>query len=88
LPNKFFESISAGLGLVVGPSPSMSGIVKKYELGVVADSWTAKSLAAAINGITNQEINRAKAQGPLAMAEFSDTKIQQRFLSSLELGKS
>jgi hypothetical protein len=31
LPNKFFESISAGLGLVVGSSPSMSAIVKKYE---------------------------------------------------------
>jgi len=88
LPNKFFESISAGLGLVIGSSPSMSGIVKKYELGAVADSWTAKSLASAINGLTTNDINRAKMQGALAMEEYNDTKIQQRFLRSLELVKS
>ncbi len=88
LPNKFFESISAGLGLVVGSSPSMSAIVKKYELGAVADSWTAKSLGAAINGLTTNKINRAKMQGALALEDYSDTKIQQKFLRSLEPGKS
>ena len=39
LPNKFFESVVAGLAVCVGPSPSMAAYVHQYSMGVVAPSF-------------------------------------------------
>jgi hypothetical protein len=33
LPNKFFEAINAGLGVLVGPLPAIIAIVDQYECG-------------------------------------------------------
>lgn len=85
LPNKFFETLAAGLGIVVGPSPSMSGIVSRYALGSVVESWKTRHLAEAINELSPEAINRAKNNTSRALFEYSDKKIQEKFFRALEI---
>ncbi len=49
LPNKFFESLMAGLAICTGPSPSMVEMVEQYGCGVVAPSFEPQALAAVLN---------------------------------------
>jgi hypothetical protein len=60
LPNKIFEFIQARLALAIGPSPEMCQIVNDYNCGVVAKDFSAKSLAKAILGMSDQDIMRYK----------------------------
>lgn len=60
LPNKFFEGITAGLAICIGPSPSMQAIVEQYRLGCVAPSFEPTALAATLNGTTTQEWTRMR----------------------------
>ena len=55
LPNKFFESINAGLAICTGPSPAMAEIVQKYGCGVVASSFEPQDLAAMLNQTTAEQ---------------------------------
>ncbi len=52
LPNKFFESIGAGLAICAGPSPSMAKLIEQYHCGVVAPSFAAEAIAATLNQTT------------------------------------
>ncbi len=55
LPNKFFESIVAGLAVLIGPSPSMEAYVQQYGVGVVAPSFEPHDLAATLNAVTDEQ---------------------------------
>jgi glycosyltransferase involved in cell wall biosynthesis len=60
LPNKFFDFVQARLGVVVGPSPEMADVVREHGLGVVTDDFTAASLAAALDALTDEDVERFK----------------------------
>lgn len=61
MPNKFFDFVQARLALVIGPSPEMASLVEKYHLGVVAQDFTPEGFAAAINALTPEGLEAAKA---------------------------
>lgn len=65
LPNKFFEFVQARLALAVSPTPEMANLVKKYDLGVVADDYSAEAMAKAIKKITREQISHYKNQSQL-----------------------
>jgi glycosyltransferase involved in cell wall biosynthesis len=71
LPNKFFESIMAGLAIAIGPSPEMARIVRQYKLGVVADSFEPAAMARLLNALPPEEINRMKQCSLLAARELN-----------------
>lgn len=60
LPNKLFEFIQARLGIVIGPSPEMSEVVKKYNIGIVADDFSPRTLAAALNCLSPDDVMMMK----------------------------
>jgi hypothetical protein len=60
LPNKFFEFVQARLGVAIGPSPEMAALVKRYDLGLVADDFEPASLAGLLAALTPEEIARHK----------------------------
>lgn len=62
LPNKFFDFVQARLCIAIGPTPEMAALVNTYDLGVVADDFTAISLSKKINALTGLDIFRFKAQ--------------------------
>jgi len=71
LPNKFFEFIQARLAIAIGPSPEMAAIVKEHDLGIVADDFTPRSLAAKLNALTPEDIMRFKRNADKAAAIYN-----------------
>jgi glycosyltransferase involved in cell wall biosynthesis len=81
-PNKFFEALSAGIGIIVGPSPSMSKVVDKYNCGLTLDEWGIRYLTTALNErITRDQVRSWKLNSKKAMNEFDLTVIRTRFLA-------
>lgn len=60
LPNKFFEFVQARLALAIGPSPEMSQYVQEYDCGIVSKDFTPEQLAAALNRLNCEDVNRFK----------------------------
>ena len=76
LPNKFFDFIVAGLAVVIGSSPAMAQLVREYEFGVVASSFTAAAAAAALNSLTVDQLISMRAQARVAaQAINADTEM-------------
>ncbi len=71
LPNKLFEFVQARLALAVSPNPEMASLVKKHDLGIVADDYTAVTMANALNKITKKEIMHYKMQSELHAKKLS-----------------
>ncbi|MEV1129864.1 glycosyltransferase [Agromyces sp. NPDC049794] len=59
-PNKFFEAVQGRIGVVIGGSPSMEAIVRRYGNGIIVDGWTAADLARTLNETTVDRIDAAK----------------------------
>ena len=60
LPNKFFEYVTAGLALCVSDLPEMARLVNEHELGLLVPKATPESIAAAINSLDVDAIDRYK----------------------------
>lgn len=71
LPNKFFEFVQARLAIVVGPSPEMANLVKKYNLGIVAEDFTPKKIAEAIGKLNKDNIFEFKNNAHKVAKELS-----------------
>jgi hypothetical protein len=71
LPNKLFEFVQGRLCLAVSPNPDMKGVVEKYQLGVVADDYTAKGMADKIKVLGPEKINAFKENSNTHARELS-----------------
>jgi hypothetical protein len=60
LPNKFFDFIQARLAVAIGPSLEMARLARQYGCGVIAEDFTPEALAASLNGLTSDDIDRLK----------------------------
>jgi hypothetical protein len=74
LPNKLFDYVQARLAIAIGPTPEMANLVNRYDLGVVSEDFTSRSLANKINALTPERINYFKAQANKAALELSAEK--------------
>lgn len=70
LPNKIFEFIQARLAIAIGPSPEMEYLVKKYEIGWVAQSFAVIEMAQKLNTITFHSLTNAKLNTEKAAQEI------------------
>lgn len=60
LPNKFFEFVQACLAVAIGPSPEMAALARKYECGVVAESFDPQALADVLSGLDAGKLRALK----------------------------
>jgi len=74
LPNKIFECIQARLAIAVSPAPEIANLVKTYDLGVVAESFTAESMAKAIRGLSREKVFYYKQQSHMHAKTLSAEK--------------
>jgi hypothetical protein len=79
LPNKFFECIQARVALAIGPIPEMKKITEKYEIGVVSEGFSAKSLAKKIQNLTPEQIGHFKNNTSVAAKELNAEKNEVIF---------
>jgi len=84
LPNKFFDFIAAGMPVCIGPSPSMAGIVREYELGAVAASFEPEDLAAALNGLTPESFARMREGARRASREINAEREMGQLVEAYE----
>ncbi|WP_218714195.1 glycosyltransferase [Arthrobacter sp. BF1] len=71
LPNKFFEAVQARLGLIVGPSPAMVGLVEEYGLGAITEDFSAASLRKTLLSLTPEIIDGWKQAADAAARPLS-----------------
>jgi len=79
LPNKFFESIMAGLAVVIGPSPEMKKVIEKFNCGFVADSFKVEDIAVIINSLTIKDIMEKKKASLKAAKVLNADKEMKKF---------
>jgi len=61
LPNKFFEFIQARVAVAIGPSVEMEPIANQFDVGIVAEAFTAEALADAIRATSPERLSQLKA---------------------------
>lgn len=66
LPNKLFEYIQARLAVAIGPSPEMARIVREWNCGVVASSFSVDDFAMALSTLTAESVDTMKANADRA----------------------
>jgi hypothetical protein len=84
LPNKFFEFVQARLATAIGPSPEMARLVERHRLGVVAEDFSARSMAAALNGLTAAEIAEFRMNADRVAALLSTNSTTQTLLEIVD----
>ncbi len=84
LPNKFFDFISSGLAVAIGPSPSMAEIVNKYGLGVVCSSFNPEDMASMLNRITNDQWEVMKQAARNASLELNARVEMKKLINIYE----
>ena len=87
LPNKLFQSTSAGLPLIVTPLTEIRRFTKYYDLGYVANGFTGRELADAILSLGTSPLNSAKHKGLESYSWQSSEKILLSIYKSLLKGK-
>ncbi len=60
LPNKFFDFVQSGLGLIVGPSPEMADLVRRHALGGVTPDFSAVTLRRLLSSLTPEQVDAWK----------------------------
>jgi hypothetical protein len=71
LPNKFFDFVQAGLGIVIGPSPDMAALVEQHGLGMVTRSFGRDDLRATLSGLTPSAVDEWRTGARAARAVLS-----------------
>lgn len=80
LPNKFFESLHAGLPVIVGPNQTMSGIVRSYDCGWVSENWSAKAIAAVIENLDTDVLLSKSRNTSYAAQSLNEEQSRKTFL--------
>lgn len=86
LPNKLFDYVQSGLGIVVGPSPEMAAVVDRYRMGAVLDAFSSKALGDLLKSLDAAQVDRWKAATCEASDELSgerQAEILRRIIGQL-----
>lgn len=76
MPNKLFDYVQARLGVLIGPSPEMAAVVREHDLGWVSEDFTAQAVARTIDGLTREDVARAKeASGRAAQVLCAEEQV-------------
>lgn len=61
MPNKAFEYLHAGLGLITPPLDTMGGFARATGAGVVTADFTPQAIAATVNALTPADVDSLRA---------------------------
>lgn len=80
LPNKFFESVHAGLAIIAGTSSDMCEIVNKYTLGVAINEFTVKAIGEGIATINHENLKKFKRNSLTSSEQLSFNSVSSYYL--------
>lgn len=82
LPNKFFESVAAGLPMVVSGIPELRRMVEQYEIGLVCDPTDPQDIAAMCAQLLEPEtLARYKANVARAREELNWAQEEKKLIA-------
>lgn len=84
-PNKFFETLAAGSGVVCGESKSMAAVVRNGNLGVVVSGWNSRALREAISKISREQVEVFRQNASKSRIDLEWEKSRSTFLECLQL---
>ncbi len=71
LPNKFFDFVQSGLGVLIGPSPEMAHLTRGHGLGLVLPDFTEAALRTALSNLQPETVAGWKAASCAAAPQLS-----------------
>ncbi|WP_157028647.1 hypothetical protein [Synechococcus sp. WH 8020] len=80
LPNKFFESIHAGLALIAGPSLDMVNLIDKFNLGIGLNDYTEYEITQALLMISDSNFHSYKKNSRDAAIHLSFESVAELYL--------
>jgi hypothetical protein len=83
LPNKFFESVQARIGQIIGPSPEMAEMITHYGFGMTTDGFGALDLRKAIRALDAHTISEWKRAADGAAEELSSEKQIEEWATAI-----
>jgi glycosyltransferase involved in cell wall biosynthesis len=83
LPNKLYQFIQSRLPIVCGPTPAIAAIVHDYQIGVVAEDFTADALASALQSLTSRRLEHMRINLERAARELSWDRDQQILIEAV-----
>ena len=83
LPNKFFEYVMAGLGVLVTDLPDMAALVRSYGFGTLVERCEPAAIAAAVNSLEPGAVAAQRAAARAAAPELSWERESQALLAAL-----
>jgi hypothetical protein len=84
LPNKFFDYIQAGLGVICGPNFDMLEEAKNRGFGFFTADYSDCALNALLLNLTREVVEKAKIGARLAKSEFTWEHEEKKFLQLIE----
>jgi hypothetical protein len=78
LPNKLFDFIQSGLGVLIGPSPEMAALTRQYSFGRVLQDFEERTLRAAFETLNQAEVARWKRAACASSEALSSAEQAQR----------
>ena len=84
MPNKLFEFVQARLGVAIGPSPDMKNFVEQQGVGIVAEEFTPRSMASALNKLSTSDIIEFKQKSNKVSREFNASANKKKALDLIE----
>lgn len=78
LPNKFFDFVQSGLGVLIGPSPEMAALTHRYGFGQVLPDFERKTLRSALESLRARDVRDWKEAACVAARELSSQAQAQR----------
>jgi hypothetical protein len=86
-PNKLFETVAAGAGVICGESKSMANLVRENQLGVVVPGWSAKALREAVTSISREQVEVFRQNASSSRVDLEWEKSRSTFLECLGLNR-
>ncbi|MBH0053571.1 glycosyltransferase family 1 protein [Salinibacterium sp. SWN139] len=83
LPNKFFDSVQARLGMVIGPTVDMERLLQEYDLGVAAAGFDVADIVAVLDKLERGEVARWKSNAHAGAKELSSEAQQAGWLDAV-----
>jgi hypothetical protein len=82
LPNKFFDFVMAGLGIVVAPLPMMTPYLEQYGNGIAAAEQDYHAMADVLNALTAGQVDAFK-HASLKMAKEVNAGVEMARLMEM-----
>jgi hypothetical protein len=84
LPNKFFDYIQAGLGVICGPNLDMLEEAKSWNFGFFTQDYSDRALSQLLSSLTRSSVVNAKIGAKLAKSELTWDNEERKFLHLVE----